>query len=245
MTYGATDAADPPATVTRTFNLRIKKRKEPRLTLNLPSKAVRYGAGDTVDLTLPAANGGTGPYAYTLAPLPAGLSFDESTRTLSGTPTAPGVTRVTYGATDGANPPATVTRTFTMRIKRKRSSSVTLSTPARLVYEVGDTVDLTLPAATGGTGPYTYTLAPLGADWSFPHDGSSLPAGLSFDGSTRRLSGTPTAPGLSQLRYGARDAAGFFAAGRHTFKIRIRAAGSSMTLSTPAGSSTRSATPST
>ncbi len=234
VTYGATDAADPPATVTRTFNLRIKKSKEPRLTLNVPSKAVRYGAGDTVDLTLPAANGGTGPYAYTLAPLPAGLSFDESTRTLSGTPTAPGVTRVTYGATDAANPPATVTRTFTMRIKkRKRSSSITLSTPARLVYEVGDTVDLTLPAATGSTGPYTYALAPLGADWSFPYDGSSLPAGLSFDGNTRRLSGTPTAPGFSQLRYGARDAAGFFAASKHPLKIRIRA-GSSMTLSAPA-----------
>ena len=52
------------------------------MTLSTPAK-LGYEVGDTVDLTLPAATGGTGPYAYTLAPLPAGLSFDESTRTLS------------------------------------------------------------------------------------------------------------------------------------------------------------------
>ncbi len=238
VTYGARDAADPPATVTRTFNLRIKKSRQPgpTLTLNVPSQAVRHVAGDAVELVLPAANGGTGPYVYTLAPLPAGLSFDGGTRTLSGTPTVPGVTRVTYGARDAADPPATATRTFNLRVKRKRSSSMTLASPARLVYEVGDTVDLTLPPAAGGAGPHSYALAPLSAGSVFGYTGTSLPAGLSFDGSTRRLSGTPTAPGIVRLRYGARDAAGLSAFARQVFKIRIRAArASSMTLSASVG----------
>ena len=41
-----------------------------------------------IALVLPEATGGISPISYTLAPaLPAGLNFDSSTRTLSGTPT--------------------------------------------------------------------------------------------------------------------------------------------------------------
>ena len=48
-------------------------------------------------------------------------------------------------------------------------------------YTVGMAIDsLTLPEASGGTAPLTYSL-------------SALPAGLSFDAANRRLSGTPTA----------------------------------------------------
>ena len=39
-------------------------------------------------LVLPAALGGTGELTYSVSALPAGLSFDASTRTISGTPTA-------------------------------------------------------------------------------------------------------------------------------------------------------------
>ena len=51
-------------------------------------------------------------------------------------------------------------------------------------FTVGTVVNLTLPTATGGTPPYTYTLAP------------TLPAGLSFDpigNGPGSISGTPTA----------------------------------------------------
>ena len=49
-------------------------------------------------------------------------------------------------------------------------------------FRVGTAVDLTLPTATGAT---TYRLS--------SHADQSLPAGLTFDGATRVLSGTPTA----------------------------------------------------
>ena len=49
---------------------------------------------------LPLATGGTAPYTYSLAPIPAGLSFNPATRLLSGTPTTAATTSVTYTVTD-------------------------------------------------------------------------------------------------------------------------------------------------
>ena len=62
-------------------------------------------------------------------------------------------------------------------------------------YVVGRAVSgIVLPRATGGRGTLTYTLSP------------APPAGLSFDGSTRRLSGVPeTAQAASEYRYRAVD----------------------------------------
>ena len=60
------------------------------------------------NLTLPEVPGGaaeTGPYTYTLTPasFPEGLSYDEGTRTISGTPVeAPQTTRYTYTITNSA-----------------------------------------------------------------------------------------------------------------------------------------------
>ncbi|RKU28105.1 hypothetical protein C6499_10540 [Candidatus Poribacteria bacterium] len=67
-------------------------------------------------LVLPQATGGTAPYTYTLSPIPEGLVFNASTRTLSGTPTTPApATDATYTATDAAD--ASVTLTFTITIE--------------------------------------------------------------------------------------------------------------------------------
>ncbi len=180
------------------------------MILNPPAKIIRYGVGEPVELMLPAATGGTGPYIYTLGPvLPKGLSFDAGTRVLSGTPTTPGLTELTYGATDASDPPVTVTRTFNVRIRRTRTNSLTLNHVAKQRYGVGERVELVLPAATGGTGPYSYTLGPV------------LPKGLSFDAGTRVLSGTPTTPGLTRLTYEVTDSAASPATVTHTFNLRI------------------------
>lgn len=49
--------------------------------------AQSYTVGTAVNVTLPAATGGTPPLSYRLTPdLPEGLSFDEQTRVVSGTP---------------------------------------------------------------------------------------------------------------------------------------------------------------
>ena len=62
-------------------------------------------------------------------------------------------------------------------------------------FQVGTAVDLTLPTATGAT---TYRLS--------SHADQSLPAGLTFDGATRVLSGTPTAAQTAEgYAYSARN----------------------------------------
>ena len=67
------------------------------------------GTGTAFSLVLPAATGGdvtvfstaiNSPYVYAVSGLPAGLSFDAATRTVSGTPTANGTFTVTYTADD-------------------------------------------------------------------------------------------------------------------------------------------------
>ena len=63
-------------------------------------------------------------------------------------------------------------------------------------FTVGTVVNLTLPSATGGTAPYTYSLSPI-------------PAGLQFDTTTQLLSGTPTtATPATSVTYTATDATG-------------------------------------
>ena len=137
-----------------------------------------YEVGTAIEpLTLPEVTGGTPPITYSLTPaLPAGLTFDAATRTISGTPLAASpATEYAYTVTDGAN--ASNSLPLTIEVKAPASDM-----PVVLTYEVGTAVELTLPEVTGsGTPPYTYALTP------------ALPAGLTFDAATRTISGTPTA----------------------------------------------------
>ena len=65
---------------------------------------------------------------------------------------------------------------------------------------------MTLPVATSGTLPYTYTLSPI-------------PTGLDFTAASRSLSGTPTTAGTTDVTYAATDATGASAA--LTFTITV------------------------
>ena len=81
------------------------------------------------------------------------------------------------------------------------------------VYAVGQSVALSLPTATGGLTPLTYTLTPI-------------PAGLTFsdDGAIRLLTGTPTAVTAAavSLTYTATDSAGLVAT--LTFMVTVNIA---------------------
>ena len=56
--------------------------------------------GELFTQQLPAASGGTSPYAYMVTDLPSGLSFLEITRTITGTPTMAETKVVTYTVAD-------------------------------------------------------------------------------------------------------------------------------------------------
>lgn len=137
---------------------------------------------------LPAATGGTGPYIYAALTTPPGLNFDPVTRIVSGTPTQSGLFTIPVTVTD--NTGKKVTTNYTVRI----IGALSLPTAALANGTVGTAYPgETLPAVTGGTGPYTYQDA-------------NLPAGLTFDPLTRKISGTPTLGGAFTFSITAKDA---------------------------------------
>lgn len=143
-----------------------------------------YSVGAAIaNWMLPEAAGGAGALAYGVSALPAGLSFDEATRTLSGTPveTTDGAVTIIYTATDRTGTAAR--RTFTITVLADATTVLAFAEGAVIAdqtYTAGTAIaDWVLPEATGGAGDLRYHLL-------------TLPAGLSFNGATRTLSGTPT-----------------------------------------------------
>ena len=136
-------------------------------------------------LTLPAATGGNGTLTYTLSPaLPTGVTLEGST--LSGTPTGTlANTTYTYKVTDADNNTAASDEaklTFTITVEADTAPSFGSNTISDQVWTEDLVItSLTLPEATGGNGTLTYSISP------------ALPAGLSFNTTTRVLSGTPDA----------------------------------------------------
>ena len=153
-----------------------------------------YTAGTAIDaLTLPEAGGGDGTLVYSLSPSVPGLAFDTATRWLTGTPTAAGTHAMTYTATDSDGDSDTLGFTVAVAAMDDSEPSFGTTTLADQAYTAGTAIDaLTLPEASGGDGTLAYGLSP------------SVP-GLSFDATTRRLAGTPTAAGTHAMTYTVTD----------------------------------------
>ena len=135
--------------------------------------------------------------------LPTGLSFDATSRRLTGTPTIPGVYALTYTATDSDGD--TATQTLMLTVAADTSPSFGGSTVPRQDYEQLAAISgLTLPAATGGNGTPVYSLSASTSDGTVD-SADNLPQGLDFDAGTRTLSGTPTSAGTYAMAYSASD----------------------------------------
>ena len=168
--------------------------------------------GESISAELPAASGGEGTTTYSVSDLPAGLEFDAATRMISGMPEAEGITEVTYTATDGAGTAIMLTFSITVNpmldfgdlgalfggingAAGKANPASEHGDDADLTFVVGEAVNMMLPEVSGGTPPLSYAMA-------------GLPAGLSFDGATRTISGTPTAVGMADVTLMVTDAVG-------------------------------------
>ena len=113
---------------------------------------------------------------YTVQPaLPAGLSLGSATGRISGTPTAS--SPLTNYVITAAN--STGSTNFTLSILVRIAAPRLLSYSSPHTYQVGSTIAPISPTVTGTVSSYTVLPA--------------LPAGLSLDPLTGRISGTPTA----------------------------------------------------
>ena len=119
-------------------------------------------------LVLPEATG-DGDLTYRVSALPAGLSFDSATRTLSGTPAqaTAGAVEVTYTATDRDREAAVLSFAITVIAEEEKALSFAAGAAiAARTYTVGTAiVDLVLPEITDRDCHPAYSV-------------SALPAGL-------------------------------------------------------------------
>ncbi|MGH9631068.1 MAG: putative Ig domain-containing protein, partial [Bryobacteraceae bacterium] len=175
FTVQATDSAS--ASATKPFALTISV---PALAIATPSPlpAGRVGSGYSQTL---AVTGGTAPYAWSVSAgaLPPGLNLGPANGMLTGTPSQVGDYNFTVQVTASGSTPAT--KAFALRVDAPELA-ITTESPLPEA-RVGAAYSQTL-AAAGGTPPYNWTVT-----------AGALPAGLSLNATSGRLSGTPTAAG--------------------------------------------------
>ena len=115
----------------------------------------------TTSETLPAGTDGDAPLTYSLLPaLPTGMSFNATSRELSGTPSVTKAqTTYTYTVTDKDGDTAALT--FKLTVEADTEPTLTLGTVADQSFELNIRLmlPLTLPEASGGNGSLTYSLA--------------------------------------------------------------------------------------
>jgi hypothetical protein len=173
ITVQVTDSESPTATADQVFTL-VVPAPLAIATTALPDGAV----GDAYSAPI-AATGGAGPYTWSITSgtLPSGVTLGTlgSDGLISGTPQESGTYTFTVQVTDSENPAATATETFAISIAAPSLAITTTSLPGA---DEGVTYSATL-SATGGAGPYTWTVT-----------SGFLPDGLTLDTSTGVIGGT-------------------------------------------------------
>ncbi|MFN7975087.1 MAG: putative Ig domain-containing protein [Acidobacteriota bacterium] len=225
---GATGVISGTPTATGTFNFTITATDANSCTGNRAYSIVISCAVITVSPgTLPngsqgvpysqtvSASGGTAPYTFavTAGALPPGLALNGGTGVISGTPTTPGTYNFTITATDANS--CTGSQAYTVVIS---CATITISPASLPNGTVGVPYSQTV-TANGGTAPYTFAVT-----------AGTLPAGLSLNGATGVISGTPTAAGTSNFTVTATDANGCTAS--QPYSLTIDCAGLSISPAT-------------
>ena len=191
LTFQVSDSSSPAQTTQAQLTLTVV----PALTVtttSLPNGQV----GAPYSATL-AATGGTAPYtwALTAGTLPAGMTFNNASGALGGTPTATVTAALlTFTVTDSGahahSTPVTLALTVGTTAPPAAPTVTTTTLPGGIV---GHAYTATL-AASGGTAPYTWTLS-----------AGTLPAGLQLSGAGT-IAGTPTAAATASITVTVTDA---------------------------------------
>ncbi len=195
ITVQVSDSEIPPVTVTQTFTLQVvgitnAERLKPGTTASVYSQAF-------------SAAGGTGPYTFSSASLPRGLAFSGAN--LTGTPAMVGEYNFSVQVRDAAE--VVASSEFSLAITGAYSGPVTVPGGA-LPGGVQDVAYLQGVSATDGYPGYTWKII-----------GGALPSGMSFDGSTGLISGTPPLYGTASFTAQATDSSGATASGVFTLTI--------------------------
>ena len=173
------------------------------VTIAVANPAITIAAGGPLTATAGTAysqtftfSGGAQPFAgYQVTNLPTGLAISGSSAnsvTVSGTPTSAGSFALAVSATDAStgSGPFSTSETFTLVVSAPTLALTPATGNFTANYAAAYSQAIT---ATGGVGPYTYSLT------------GNLPAGVTLNPSTGLLSGSPTASGNFSFAVTATD----------------------------------------
>lgn len=154
-----------------------------------------------------SASGGTGPYAFSAAALPAGLTLDPTSGNLSGTPTLAGSSSFSVTASDAHS--AQVTAHYTLDI----NAATAIAANASLALMGGQSASLDLSAGASG-GPFIAAslLDTLASSVGTAH----------LNGTVLSITAAPKASGTATLRFTLTNAAGTSAPATLTLQINTR-----------------------
>ena len=204
VTVTATDNSG--ATGSATFSWTVTN------TVSVTSPGNQSSASGTAITPLPivASDSGGSALTYSATGLPAGLSINAGTGTISGTPTTAGSNSVTVTATDNSG--ATGSATFSWTV----TNTVSVTSPGNQSSASGTAITpLPIVASDSGGSALTYSA-------------TGLPAGLSINAGTGTISGTPTTAGSNSVTVTATDNSG--ATGSATFSWTVTGSATSPTI---------------
>lgn len=174
-----------------------------------------------------AASDGVAPYSFDISAgaLPSGLSL-ATNGSLTGTPTLYGSSTFTLRVTDAV--PSVVTKSCSMDINPPDPVDISPSPSASMSATLGTAVSGIGFTVTGGTSPYTCSLALLGGD---------PPNGVSINSSTCALTGTPTLVGDFPITAEVIDAGALTGSSAATIRVRRPGGAATVESTAQAGSS--------
>jgi hypothetical protein len=226
FTVMVTDHSNPPQSGTQPLSILINLPPAPSISpTTLPGGNVGTPYTHAVAVT-----GGLGPFTWSVSSgtLPAGLSFNTTTATISGIPTTQQINvAFTIQVTDSSKPQQSGSQPYTVTIGAPLPLSITTTSP--LPQGNLNAVYSAMISATGGIAPYTFSL-----------DGTSspLPSGLGFSSGSNQglISGTPTAVGtFTNIIVDVHDSQGTPATAQQTFTLTVLAPPSITSLSLASG----------
>lgn len=203
------DAATPPAAVSATLSIAIKATGSSAVPLSVTTTSLPGGTVGASYSAQLAASGGTTPYSWALgagSSLPPGLTL-SSAGAISGTPAVAGSYGFTVVVVDGSSPQQSASAALSIAVA-SAAGTLAVSTPNLPRGTVGIAYSQQL-AATGGTTPYSWSLA-----------AGALPTGLGLP-TSGLLSGTPTTAGSFTFTVQVADSSTTQQVAQATFTVTI------------------------
>ena len=193
----------------------------PPATLTITTTSVPNGVQGVPYSTTITATGGTLPYTWSVfsGSLPTGLTLNASAGTISGTPTTVQTSSATIEVTDSSSPKQTAKKAFTFKIV----APLSITTASLPNGTVNKSYSATV-SATGGTTPYTWSVA-----------SGSLPTGLTLGPGSGLISGIPLASGTFTFTIKVTDHSSPQLTATKSFTIVIQGALTIVTTSLPGG----------